>query len=786
MKYLAPETCVFLALACSSQFYSAHAEDLTLPVGGKVTIEFVFSDASFSNTLSLVMPTATIALSGCKLVPVSAFPGMSLSSAKASQRGCRITLDADGGTGGIQGFAAGTVFSFRLCADNNGDGNCDNVWSSNSSSNSDGKEHVRTRTIGASNKVVQMEWEDQADLGDNDFNDFVVTVRVDADTDGDGLWDDWETTGIDSNGDGTIDFTLPGANPNHKDLFVEVDYMDCAVAGGDCAAGDTHSHRPKTAAINAVVAAFANANVSNPDGVNGITLHVDVSNSIPHQNNLNINGLCFAGGAGIGSFDAVKADPANFGPNNPRRFAYHYSLWTHQQLSTSTSSGCGELPGNDFQVALGGWNVGSGDMDGDTLPDADVGTVQQQAGTFMHELGHNLNLGHGGGDGVNFKPNYLSIMNYRYQVSGIPPSDPDGPVGPLSGRIDYSQAALPSLVETSLNEAAGVGDGTDTAFWVCPGGSVSGSPGNGPADWNCNGNTTGNRLTVDINADGVNTTLAGFWDWGNIKFDFQNTGAFEDGDHTSAPIQELDYPTYLQTIAPELTIVATAGPNPVLTGSNITYTLKVTNLRSAAATNVVVLDNLPATTGFVSCSATGGGVCGGAGNNRTITFASIPGGGTVIATLTATVNCPVTNGTSISNTTTVSSTPPDADPGNNSASVVATASNPPPIVSGISVNKAVLWPPNHKMVDVTVNYTVTDNCGVDTCVLAVGSNEAENGTGDGDTSPDWIVIDAHHVQLRAERSGGGSGRIYTITITCTDSANNSTVRTTTVSVPHNR
>src|SRR5262249_40997787 len=149
---------------------------------------------------------------------------------------------------------------------------------------------------------------------------------------------------------------------------------------------------------------------------------------------------------------------------NPRRFAYHYSLWTHQQVSTSTSSGCGELPGNDFQVSLGGWNVGSGDVDGDGLQDADVGTVQQQAGTFMHELGHNLNLGHGGGDGTNFKPNYLSIMSYRYQVSGIPPTDPDGAGGPLSGRLDYSRSALPNLVESALNEAAGIGDGTDTAF----------------------------------------------------------------------------------------------------------------------------------------------------------------------------------------------------------------------------------------------------------------------------------------------------------------------------------
>ena len=90
------------------------------------------------------------------------------------------------------------------------------------------------------------------------------------------------------------------------------------------------------------------------------------------------------------------------------------------------------------------------------------------------------------------------------------------------------------------------------------------------------------------------------------------------------------------------------------------------------------------------------------------------------------------------------------------------------------------------MVDVTVDYMATDNCGADTCVLSVSSNEAIDGSGDGDTSPDWVIVDAHHVQLRAERAGAGGGRVYTITLTCADSANNRTVRTATVTVPHNQ
>jgi hypothetical protein len=110
----------------------------------------------------------------------------------------------------------------------------------------------------------------------------------------------------------------------------------------------------------------------------------------------------------------------------------------------------------------------------------------------------------------------------------------------------------------------------------------------------------------------------------------------------------------------------------------------------------------------------------------------------------------------------------------------------PPVVSNISVGPAILFPPNHKMQDVTVNYTSTDLCGpVTSCTLSVTSNEPVNGTGDGDTDPDWEIIDDHHVKLRAERSANGNGRIYTITITCGDAEGNLTTATTEVRVAHN-
>jgi hypothetical protein len=76
-----------------------------------------------------------------------------------------------------------------------------------------------------------------------------------------------------------------------------------------------------------------------------------------------------------------------------------------------------------------------------------------------------------------------------------------------------------------------------------------------------------------------------------------------------------------------------------------------------------------------------------------------------------------------------------------------------------------------------------DVCGAATCAIAsVTSNEPENGQGDGDTAADWQITGATTVDLRAERSGGGDGRVYTLTVRCTDPAGNASTGTTTVAV----
>ncbi len=108
-----------------------------------------------------------------------------------------------------------------------------------------------------------------------------------------------------------------------------------------------------------------------------------------------------------------------------------------------------------------------------------------------------------------------------------------------------------------------------------------------------------------------------------------------------------------------------------------------------------------------------------------------------------------------------------------------------PAISDITTSKTTLFPPNHKMVKVRVSYGISDNCAVASTRLTVTSSDPENAEGDGNSERDFEVIDEHEVALRAERSGSGGDRVYTITVTVTDASGNvMTTATTIVTVPH--
>ncbi len=111
-----------------------------------------------------------------------------------------------------------------------------------------------------------------------------------------------------------------------------------------------------------------------------------------------------------------------------------------------------------------------------------------------------------------------------------------------------------------------------------------------------------------------------------------------------------------------------------------------------------------------------------------------------------------------------------------------------PTFDQVSVTPDVIWPPNHKYVDVTATVVVSDNFDPNPTVtlVSVTSNEPDDGLGDGDTANDIVIVDDYHFQLRAERSATGTGRIYTITYMVTDACGNSTSATATVTVPLNQ
>ena len=170
----------------------------------------------------------------------------------------------------------------------------------------------------------------------------------------------------------------------------------------------------------------------NPDGKPGITMHIDngagtimnpktgarwgdlsQSNPLPHDEVL---GTYAPGEEYVwDAFDALKKK--HFA--QARRRIFHYAVFAHRYGSTGEgSSGLSRGFGaSDFIVSLGGFcpaNLECG------------GTVDEQAGTFMHELGHNLDLRHGGDEHTNHKPNYLSIMSYRFQFPGLTRGGRDG------------------------------------------------------------------------------------------------------------------------------------------------------------------------------------------------------------------------------------------------------------------------------------------------------------------------------------------------------------------------
>ncbi len=349
-----------------------------------------------------------------------------------------------------------------------------------------------------------------------------------VDSDQDGLPDVWERNGVDINGDDVIDLDLPtlGALWNRKDVFVELDWMD--------------GYKLDDASINAVKTAFRNAPVGNPGGMGtGITLHVNHTllgspgDTIPasttpvpfaktpaaNDDFWDLKNLYFGT-----ALDRVS--PNGYNILSARSLVYHYTIVT---AAVAGAPGWGELHGDDF--------VNKKEADWET-----------DAAAFMHELGHNLGLNHGGPmsrdaaanaqGNINYKPNHLSIMNYSYVYLNWATKRP----------LDYSRyttSDLNVLDENDLQELVGISFGKPWQNSFNPWNVVYSYPDSGIAqaatavisgsvDWDHDGEIDLlSSVAANINdqptkaATGSLQVLQSLEEWDYLRYDFRSGSGFK-------------------------------------------------------------------------------------------------------------------------------------------------------------------------------------------------------------------------------------------------------------------
>jgi CSLREA domain-containing protein/uncharacterized repeat protein (TIGR01451 family) len=145
---------------------------------------------------------------------------------------------------------------------------------------------------------------------------------------------------------------------------------------------------------------------------------------------------------------------------------------------------------------------------------------------------------------------------------------------------------------------------------------------------------------------------------------------------TASPFNTSEFsPCVTSVPLADLTVSQTALPNPVVVGSNLTFTITATNNGPDAVTNAVVTDNLPASVSFVSCNSTNGGICSGSGNNRTVTLPTLAAGASATITFVAKVDCSLAQNATISNTASITAAVTDPV-ANNSATTTTTVNHP--------------------------------------------------------------------------------------------------------------
>jgi uncharacterized repeat protein (TIGR01451 family) len=238
-------------------------------------------------------------------------------------------------------------------------------------------------------------------------------------------------------------------------------------------------------------------------------------------------------------------------------------------------------------------------------------------------------------------------------------------------------------------------------------------------------------------------------------------------------------------------VTATSDSNAAVRGQSLTYTLTVTNNGPDPAANLSFVDKIPNGTVFQSLIPPAGWSCStpaiGSAGQLGCAANSLNAGTPAQFTLSVITSCATLGSADIVNSATVTSTTSDPSPiPGNTVLIKLTATDPPPVISGLAVDKPVLFPPNNQMVDVALAYSTSDVC--DGGIVPMITINTPNDPG-GNTQ-NWEIVDAHHIRLRASLVGissngaiSYSNRIYVVTVTAIDSVGASSTSAVVVKVP---
>ena len=383
--------------------------------------------------------------------------------------------------------------------------------------------------------------------------------------DSDGLLDSWERVGLSMDENPDIELDLPGwgATPDHKDLFVEYDVEK----------GSDWGNRTQEGLV-AVQQAFARApkdagGRENPDGKHGIRLWIDAPDDDDDPGNKNALEFPGTGGGemtgaeevcgvkgGDGFWDFLDPHDDGFYDEKrrsfdlERRWVFRYALKQEDETDCG-SGGQAEIGGNDFVVFNADVSGGLKDDGGNRF---DIAGGE----TFMHEFGHTLGLRHGGFENKNHKPNYVSLMNYRYSFTlrqantgaGFldfspplpPPPDGDDQTKPSGDR----PALLPKFSEASPPQGVALGPDRDHDIlypsWECeftaipatapfnlfPGANTDVSIGHAGIDADL-GELPGSCTSQQFARPLSYRTHSDHDDWSKIRLGFHTSGSAADG-----------------------------------------------------------------------------------------------------------------------------------------------------------------------------------------------------------------------------------------------------------------